>query len=1063
MTTPTPSFKEDQISQIPALQVLINLGFEYMTPSEALTARGGKNNRVILETVLEDWLIQNNRITYKGNEYPFSDTNIRYAVNSLKDVIPEGLIKENEKIYDLICLGRSLEQTIAGDKKSFSLKYIDWNHIENNVFHVVPEFEVARTRSDQTRRPDIVLFVNGIPLVVIENKRPDMKDPIEQAVSQNIRNQNEDQIPVLFRYTQLTLALSKNDIKYATAGTPAKFWMLWRENSMDETVSDIINRPLSESQKTRLFSYPFASSRRYFDDLEQHGDRSVTVQDRALYALCRPERLLELTYQFIVFDGGDKKIARYQQYFTVKETIERIHEFEDNGARKGGVIWHTQGSGKSLTMVMLAKAITLDPDIKNPRVVIVTDRRDLDRQIYETFHQCGKEPKKAASGDHLMTLLTENKESVITTVIDKFMAGMRKKKSRNDSPEIFVLVDESHRSQYGLNHSIMRKALPRACYLGFTGTPLTKKDKSTALKFGGFIFPYTIEDALEDKVVVPLLYEGRHAEQAVDKKQIDKWFKIHTQNLTPEQQKDLKKKFSTTDQLNKADQKIREVAYNISLHYEGLLKNNPYKAQLTAPSKKAALKYKEYLDEIGMVSSEVLISGPDMREGHEEVDEESTNEVQVFWKKMMKQHRNEEQYNKTIIERFKKAEHPELLIVVDKLLTGFDEPLNTVLYITRSLKEHTLLQAVARVNRICEGKDFGYIIDYYGILGELDKALTTYSALAGFDEKDLENALINILDEVKNLPQRHSELWDIFKTIKNRSDTEAFERLLADDEVRLQFYDCLSVYARTLEVALSSDKFVAETDEKEIDQYKADLKFFIGLRRAVRYRYAETIDFKEYEERIRKLVDNHVSTDEVTQLTDLVNIFDKEAFAREVEKIEGKAAKADTIAHRVRKGISEKMEEDPAFYKKFSKMLEETIKAYREKRINDAEFLNKAEEIMDAVRDRKEDDMPEKLKNHDVALAFYGAAREVFESRDGFDPEKMADIAADIGLKTDEIIRGLKMVDWIHNADIQNRMRNYIEDYLYEIQDEHNLKLSDDDIDLIMDKCLDIARNRYAE
>lgn len=1058
--TETPSLKEDHISQIPALQVLANLGYTCLSPTEAMKARRGKNSNVILETILEAWLSKNNQITYKNRKYKFTKTNIRNAIRSLEDIIPEGLIRDNEKIYDLLCLGRSLEQTIKGDKKSFSLEYIDWKEIGNNEFHAVPEFEVACTRSDNTRRPDIVLFVNGIPFAVIECKRPDMDAPIEQAISQNIRNQSEYEIPGLFRYTQLILALSKNEARYGTVGTPAKFWSVWREKDIEQEVSATVNQPLTPEQKAGIFTDTFAYTRAYFDDLENQGNREVTVQDRMLYSLCRPDRLLELAYQFTVFDAGEKKIARYQQYFTVKETLERISDYDENGARKGGVIWHTQGSGKSLTMVMLAKAITLEPSVRNPRVVLVTDRRDLDNQIYTTFVHCGKQAVKAKNGDHLMALISENRESIVTTIIDKFMAGLKRKKVQNDSTEIFVLVDESHRSQYKNKHALMRKTLPKACYLGFTGTPLMKKDKNTALKFGGFIFPYTIEDALKDKVVVPLLYEGRHADQIVDKKNVDKWFRRHTAKLTPEQKKDLKKKFSTADQLNKADQKIMEIAYDISLHFHGLLKNTRYKAQLTTPSKKAALKYKEYLDEAEYVSSQVLISGPDTREGHDEVDQDITDEVQAFWKKMMKQYGSDDKYNTTIINKFKYADHPELLIVVDKLLTGFDEPRNTVLYITRSLKEHTLLQAIARVNRLCEGKDFGYILDYYGILGELNKALTTYTALAGFDEKDLEKALTNINAEIRKLPQRHSDLWDIFKTLPNRKDEEAYEQLLADDEIRVQFYERLSSFARTLEIALSSEKFVMETSDKDIERYKSDLKFFMGLRKSVRQRYAETVDFKEYEERIRKLIDKHVTTEEVTPITDLVNIFDKEAFAREVEKLESNAAKADTIAHRTKKTISEKMEEDPAFYKKFSKMLEESIKAYREKRISDLEYLKKSQEIMETVREGKEDDLPSKLKKYPVAPAFYGAARDVLA---GYGHENIADISADIGLKTDEIIRRLKVVDWVHNADIHNTICNEIEDCLYDIQKTFGLDLSDDDMDLIMEKCLEIARKRYAE
>ncbi len=1060
MTT-SPSLVEKHISQIPALQVLINLGYECLTPSKAMTARGGKNSRVILETVLEKWLRENNRFTFKGNEYKFSGHNIKNAVRALKDIIPEGLVRDNEKAYDLLCLGKSLEQTVSGDKKSFSLKYIDWENIEHNVFHVAPEFEVARVRSDETCRPDIVLFVNGIPLGVIECKRPDMADPIEQAISQNIRNQDEDHIPHLFRYTQIIMALSKNEAKYATVGMPAKFWAIWREQGMDREVDSIVNRPLASDQKAALFSGSLSWARDYFDGLESAGNRAITAQDRALYSLCRPDRLLEFSYRFIVFDAGAKKIARYQQYFTVKEAISRIQEYNEDGSRRGGVIWHTQGSGKSLTMVMLAKAIALDKAIKNPRIVIVTDRRDLDEQIFKTFHHCEKEPVKARSGRHLMEVISKNKESIITTIINKFVAGTRKVKVKDESSEIFVLVDESHRSQYGINHSVMKSVFPKACYLGFTGTPLMKKDKNTAMKFGGFIFPYAMDQALEDKVVVPLLYEGRLAEQEVNKEAMDRWFRRITRDLTPEQQKDLKKKFSTIDQLNKADQKIHEVAFDVSAHYDRLLKNTYYKAQLTAPTKKIALKFKQYLDEIGMVSSEVLISGPDMREGHEEVGEAPADEVQVFWKKMMKRFGSDDQYNRTIIERFKNEDHPELLIVVDKLLTGFDEPRNTVLYIMRSLREHTLLQAIARVNRLCEGKEFGFIIDYYGVLEELDKALTTYSALSGFEEDDLKGALANIAEQVRKLPQRHSDLWDIFKTIKNKKDEEAYEQFLADDEMRLEFHERLSLYARTLEVALSSYRFVSDTSDAKIKRYKNDLKFFIGLRSSVRQRYAETVDFKEYEERIRKQVDKYVTTDKVTQITELVNIFDKEKFAREVEKIEGTAAKADTIAHRTRKSISEKMDEDPAFYLKFSKMLEQTIEDYREKRITEAEYLQKAREIMGAVRDRKEDNIPHKLNGWEEAKAFYGATLKVLEKQAEYGLETSKDIAADIGLKTDEIVRKLKVVDWTRNPDIQNKIRNHIEEYLYEIKDSKGLDLGFDDVDLIMEECLEIARKRY--
>ncbi|OGH56407.1 MAG: restriction endonuclease subunit R [Candidatus Lindowbacteria bacterium RIFCSPLOWO2_12_FULL_62_27] len=1059
----TPSFKEDHISQIPALQLLMNLGYSYLSPADALDKRGGKKSGVILEDILEERLREINRIFFKGKEYRFSIPNIRTAIQTLKDVPFDGLVRTNEKIYDLLTMGKSLEQTIDGDTKSFTLNFIDWKRPENNVFHVSEEFEVERTGSYATRRPDIVLFVNGIPFGVIECKRPDIKDALEQAVSQQIRNQRDREIPKLFIYSQLVMAAAKNEAKYATAGTAAKFWSVWREAGLDEAeLLRLVNKPLRGDQKQRLFSDRFSYVRDYFDALEQAGGRELTEQDKAIYCLCRPRRLLELAYQFVVFDAGEKKVARYQQYFAVKKTIERVAKVGDTGRRTGGVIWHTQGSGKSLTMVMLAKALALEPSISNPRIVLVTDRIDLDDQIYRTFHQCGKDPVKARTGQHLIDLVTTPKDAVITTVIDKFQAAVKQRSVKNESGDVFILVDESHRSQYGISHAQMQQVFPNACYIGFTGTPLMKKEKNTAQKFGGLIDTYTIDQAVRDKSVVPRLYEGRLAEQDVARESIDRWFQRVSEGLTDEQTKDLKKKFSTADQLNRTEQKIKQVAYDISAHFAKTWQGTGFKAQLAAPSKLAALKYKEYLDEFGLVSSEVLISGPDAREGYEDVYDEPKAEVQKFWKKMMDKYGSEKDYQDQLINAFKNGDRPEIIIVVDKLLTGFDAPRNVVLYLTRKMTDHSLLQAIARVNRLYEGKDFGYIVDYYGILGELDQALTKYSALSEFQQDEIEMALCNVTDEVKTLPQKHSDLWDIFNGIKNKYDEEAYERHLADEPLRHRYYDRLSTFARTLEIALSTARFLTDTPAEKIKKYKTDLKFFMNLRSSARRRYAESIDFKEYEARIKKLLDTYVTSDEIVQITPLVDIFDKEKFQAEVESIVGKAAKADMIASQTRRTITAKMDEDPAFYKKFSKLLEETIRDYRNKRVSDAEYLNRAQEIMESVRNRTGDELPAKIRNEGVARAFYGVVHEALESRGG-DGFNARDVSADLGIKIDEIVRANKIVAWPDNEDVKNKMRNEIEDVLVETNEKYKLDLDYDAIDSIMERALDVARARYAD
>jgi len=1058
-----PSFLEDRISQIPALQVLQNLGYEYINPEEVYRLRGSKLSNVILDDILEKQLGEINTINFKGKEYKFSNSNISGAITTLKDYLYEGPIKTNEKVYDLLCLGKSFEETIGGDTKSFTLRYIDWENIENNVFHVSAEFPVERAGTTETRRPDIVLFVNGIPLVVIECKRPDIKDPVGEAVSQTIRNQWEDEIPRLFVYSQLLMALSPNECKYGTTATPAKFWAVWKERgNVDEEVEKAVNTVLSDEKKELLFSGVFAYCREYFEQQESQGDRLVKEQDRVLYCLCRPERLMKLIFQYTVFEGGDKKIARYQQYFTVENTIRRIMTFDKaTGKRNGGVVWHTQGSGKSLTMVMLAKAIALEPSIENARIAVVTDRKNLDKQIHQTFHHCGKEPVRARTGKHLIELIEQQKETIITTVIDKFDSALNAKKVRDEGKNIFVLVDESHRGQYGSTHTKMRKVFPNACYIGFTGTPLLKKDKSTAVKFGGFIEPmYTIGQAVEDKMVVRLLYEGRHVVQEVDQKQIDLWFERVSEGLSKEQKADLKRKFSRADHLNQADQKIYRIAYDISDHYRRHWQGTGFKAQLVAPSKAAALKYRKYLNEFGIVSSEVIISGPDTREDNEDVFEKPTQEVRVFWDAMMNKYGSEDKYNESIIDKFKNEDDPEVIIVVSKLLTGFDAPRNTVMYLTKNLKEHSLLQAIARVNRLYEGKDYGYILDYYGILGDLNQALTDYEQLANFDATDIEGTITNVWEEVQTLKQKHSDLWDIFKTVKNKMDEEAYEQLLADEELREQFYKRLSAFARTLTIALSTVRFMEETPEFTIAKYKKDLHFFQKLRVSVKKRYAEEIDYKEYEPKIQKLIDTYIKSDEILQITPLVDIFDKDKFEAEVNKIGSPRARADTIANRTKKTIIEKWAEDPAFYKRFSKLLNDTIEEFLAKRLSDAEYLQKVTEIMESVRNRTGDDIPEKLEHRDIAKAFYGLVYEIinkFES-DGYEPKGFS---ADIGLKIDDIVQNSLVVDWIDNTDIQNLMLNRIEEYLYEVKDQHGIALSYDDIDTIMEESLKIARHRY--
>lgn len=1063
------SFPHDEkyLSQIPALQLLMNLGYTYLTPKQALAERQGKRGNILLENILRRQLKELNRIQYKGREFLFSEENIQGAIQILKNVKYDGLLRTNETIYDLITLGTSLEQTIEGSSKSFNLHYINWRQPERNAFHVTAEFGVERNRSLETVRPDIVLFINGIPLAVIECKSPGVE--LEQAVSQSIRNQSDNYIPRLFIYTQLVMALNKNAALFATTGTPARFWGVWKElRDREEDVARPVNAILPGARQDELFSGAFANCRNYFAALEAEGERLLTEQDRALYSLCRPERLLELAYRFTLFDGGIKKIARYQQYFVVKSTMERIKQLDNDGRRKGGIIWHTQGSGKSLTMVMLARNLALDSDITNPRIVLVTDRDDLDKQLRNTFAACGLEPSRASSGRNLLELVAEQKAAIVTTLIHKFDKALNVKKFQDQSNNIFMLIDESHRSNFGSFSARMRQMFPNACYLGFTGTPLMKKEKNNFRKFGGLIEPhYSIQQAVEDGEVVPLLYEGRHVEMEQNRNAIDLWFDRHTQGLSREQRADLKKKYARAEMLNKTEQVIYMRAFDICEHFRANWQGTGFKAQLVAPSKKTALQYRQYLNELDLVSSEVVISPPDTREGYEEFDEEPADEVLRFWQKMMKRYGNEEEYNKQIIQRFKHGPEPEILIVVSKLLTGFDAPRNTVIYLCKELKEHTLLQAIARVNRLHEGKEFGYVVDYAGLLGELDRALSMYNALEGFDPEDLNGTLSSVNVEVEKLPQRYADLWDLFKEVKNSYDEEAFEVMLADAALREDFYQRLAEYSKTLGLALSVESFIMNCAETTIKRYKSDLKRFQKLKAAVKLRYAEAIDYRDFEPKIKKLLDVHIQANEVIQLNEPVNIFDDNAFLaikeeRGVYEAKSKAARADAIAHATKKAITEKMEEDPAFYEKFSLLIQQAIDAFRAKRISDLEYLNLVSEIRNKVVTRQHDDMPETLMGNEDAMAYYGVLKTFFMNSPGKD--KYQTLSAQTALAIQEILQRHWKVQFWDDDVSQNQAINEIDDYLYdEIRGVHGVELSEEQMDDIIEKTLQIARHRSSK
>lgn len=1054
----TPSYLEAVQSQLPALQLLVNMGWEYLSPEECVELRGGRMASALLEPVLTEHIRNHCRYSFKGATRGFTENAIQTAVQELKKQRATGATWQNEEAYDLLCLGTSVPQTVDGDTKSFTINYIDWEEPENNTYHCTAEFKVERIGHQKHYIPDIVLFINGIPVVVIECKRSSYtdlnKDPIKLAIEQLDDYQQVDGIPQVFLYSQLLLALARDKAEYGTTGTPRKFWSCWREDHADEAIRDLIGISIPPEQLDKLLSGPFTTSRDAFRKLLREG-RAVYEQDRTLYGLCRPERMLEMMYQFIIFDNGVKKIARYQQFFTVQDIVRRVCSAKEGEQRSGGVVWHTQGSGKSLTMVMLAKALAISKKIQNPRVVLVTDRVDLDDQIYGTFKACGLKPEQASTGAHLIELLTDGKRHVITTLIHKFAAATSPSGLRKADHNTFVLVDESHRSNYSEHHARMKLALKGACFIGFTGTPLAKDPKkNTFAKFGELFKPaYTIAKAVEDKAVVPLIYEARHIPQPVQREEIDGWFERLTAPLNEEQKADLKRKFSSERQLNRAAQKVRMVAWDISLHYAMAFQGTGMKGQLVAPDKETARMYKKLLDEFNMVTSEVLVSGPNTREGEDKGTEASEDE-KTFWKSMMDRYGSEEKYNKQLINAFKKAEEPEIIIVVDKLLTGFDAPCNTVLYLARTLKDHTLLQAIARVNRLYEGKEYGLIMDYSGVIENLDEAIDFYTKLADYDHDDLVETVTFISDQTAKLPQLHSDLWELFAAVKGSTDTEVFQEHLRDEDRRTRFYDRFSAFARAMSLALASTTFLEQTPEAQINIYKKDLKFFRNLRADASIRFQERVDFSEYEPKIKKLLDTHVGAGDVEQLIEPINLLDTTEREKALNKErQSEESKADMIASATRHTIEQEYQKDPSFFEKFSKMLEEVLAALHEKRLQAAEALAQIKDIAVKVATHTGDDVPDELVGHDMARRYYGSIEEEIGTYTTRNKEPGAYIALEVTRRIDKN----KVRDWKDNPDALNRMRREIDDLLFETAEKYSLELPLEVLDKLIDRCIEIA------
>lgn len=1049
MTNPNINFAEEFSAKIPALTLLINLGYQYLSPKDCNALRGTQlsgvsSQQVVLTSVMRDFLSRQTFV-FAGREYPLSDAAIDKVMHELTPAMNLGLLKANEVLYDAMLYGVTVTEFINGKKASPTIQLIDWHNIEANTFHCTEEMVVANAEGTGNRIPDIVCFVNGLPWVVIEAKRPDSlrsgRSTTLEAVSQHIRNQGQKDIPHLYAYSQLLLAVNGHDGLYATCGTPEKFWAKWKEELISEAeFVRLKNQPLGPETLDHLFAHRPAAAKAAYLSLIAAGDLAVTDQDRLIVSLLRPDRLLEMTQLFVLFDTKVGKIvARYQQVFGIKALIERISSFDSKtGSREGGVIWHTTGSGKSYTMVFFSKALVWLETLAQCRVIVVTDRVDLEDQLSRTFASGGalsdrdKSEAMATSGRRLAQQIGQGNERVIFSIINKFGSAVAYPECYNDSPNIIVMVDEGHRSQNGENNIRMRQALPKAAFIAFTGTPLLKEDK-TENKFGKIIHSYTMQQAVEDETVTPLLYEERIPELNTNDAAIDQWFERITQALTDEQKADLKRKFARKGQIYQTEGRIELIAHDISDHFQNF-KQQGLRGQLACDSKASAIRYKLALDKIGKVTSAVAISPPDTREGHEAIDQESRDLVQNWWQQHVAPTygSDDKAYTKAIIKAFASEDGPDIMIVVDKLLTGFDEPKNTVLYIDKPLKEHNLIQAIARVNRLHRLKKFGYLIDYRGILKELDMTIEKYQNLAertqgGFDIDDLKGLYSQMETEYKKLPRLHKALWEIFAEVTNKRDGQALRQALSPKiaEVnghlvdtnlkrRDDFYETLTAFSNSMKVALQSASYFADKSfDGKRERYKLDLKSFIDLRRQVREDAGETVNYDEYEADIRSLLDKHIAGIEVKEPEGayLVGNMGKNArpwgLATDISETEARN-QTDKITGRVTKMIEQELADDPYAQEYFSKLLKQAIE--EAKAMFDApikQYMLFANFEQD-VKDRKVAGVPnvfvdESGQFNSHAQAYFGLFKYLFET----------DYLAEKALDDDQLVAHAMTIDQV--------------------------------------------------
>ena len=982
MSPPGKGWNEEALSETPAVQHLERLGYTYV-PSETLEAE----RESLKETVVSKRLA---RALKKLNPW-LSDDNLHKAVRAVTGLQAATLIEASEKTYTTLTYGIALEQDLGDGKKSHPVRFFDFEDPTNNDFVVTRQYRVQGPKKNI--RPDLILVVNGIPLVIIECKSPTLGEAWKlDALDQFSRYQEmEDRFRdlgsrKLFETIQVLVATCGQAAVYGTTLTPHRFYVEWK----------------TPHPKT-------------VEQLERELGRKPNAQEVLFEGMLTPVNLLDLVRSFIVFERDEKtgrtirKLCRYQQFAAVNKAIERAR-VANGPTERGGVVWHTQGSGKSLTMLWLALKLRRDTAHQNPTLVIVTDRKDLDEQIAKTFTACGfPNPDQAESVRDLRDLLTGPPGKTILTTVQKFQEVERrgegtKRRNRDEFPllsaasNIFVLADEAHRTQYGGLAANLRRALPNACFFGFTGTPIDKKDRSTLQTFGGYIDTYTIEQAVADGATVPIFYESRLPELRILGNSLDAVFDRVFTDRTDEEREAIKKKYANESSIAAAPKRVEAICLDLVDHFQKYIQPNGFKAQLVAVSRETAVLYKETLDRLNAPQSAIIISGSSSDDEH-----------------LVRHHMSEEQ-RKDAIKRFCKASDPlSILVVCDMMLTGFDAPVEQVMYLDSPLKEHTLLQAIARVNRVYnDAKTYGLVVDYWGVSEALQEALAIFSPL------DVKGAMSPKGDELPRLEARHAAAMRFFVRVKDKDDLEVCVSVLEPEDVRAEFDLAFKRFAASLDMILPDPRALP---------YVGDAKWLGKIRATAGAKFRDhKIDISDCGAKVRKLIEEAVIADGIQILVKQVSLFTPE-FDEKIKALRSDAAKASEMEHAIKDEIHVKLDEDPAFFSSLRERLEKIIDDRKAKRIDAVQQLKLFEQLRSELRGH--DQVAQSVGMTETGFAIYGLIAEP-------EPMRLAEPAGKPYRQVDESKKELAalleeqlqpqvaIVDWPTKDDVQREMRRLI-------------------------------------